>query len=55
MTLTDRVKLLRIGQSFHVKTESERTQVLNIANIVGKRISTRARKRGGFTVTRLPE
>jgi hypothetical protein len=55
MTLTDRVKSLRIGQSFHVKTESERTQVLNTAKILALRIITRARKRGGFTVIRLPD
>lgn len=55
MTLTARIKSLRIGRSFAVKSESERTQVLNIAKILGLRIITRARKRGGFTVTRLPE
>lgn len=57
MTLTDRIKTLRIGQSFAVKTESERVQALNIAKILGLRIATRARdnKHGGFTVTRLPE
>jgi hypothetical protein len=55
MTLTDRIKVLKVGRSFNVKTESERTQALNVANILGRRIITRARKRGGFTVTRLPE
>ena len=55
MTLTDRVKTLRIGKSFCVKTESERTQALNVAKVLGLRIATRERKRGGFTVTRLPE
>lgn len=55
MTLTYCVKRLRIGQSFNIKTESERTQVLNIAAILDLRIATRKRKRGGFTVTRLPE
>ena len=54
MTLTDRIKVLKVGRSFNVKTESERTQALNVANILGRRIITLARKRGGFTVTRLP-
>ncbi len=56
MTLTEKVKALRLGQSFNVKTASERTMVLNIAKILNLRISTRARgKANGFTVTRLPE
>lgn len=56
-SIVRRIKTLRIGQSFAVKTESERVQALNIAKILGLRIATRARdnKRGGFTVTRLPE
>ncbi len=60
MTLTEKVKALRLGESFNVKTGSERTMVLNIAKILNLRISTRARgdktgKANGFTVTRLPE
>lgn len=48
---------LRIGQSFQVATETARQNVLRSAKLLGVRIVTRARngKRGGFTVTRLPE
>ena len=55
MTLIDRIKTLRIGRSFRVTSESERTQVLNAAKVLGRKVTTRASKRGGFTVTRLPE
>jgi hypothetical protein len=55
MTLTDRVKSLRIGQSFVVKTHKERQKVLDDARELLIRVVTRERKRGGFTVTRLPE
>jgi hypothetical protein len=55
VNLIDRIKSLRIGKSFSVVTESERVQVLNAAKALGRRIVTKARKRGGFTVTRLPE
>jgi hypothetical protein len=55
VNLIDRIKSLRIGKSFSVITESERVQALNVAKALGRRIVTKARKRGGFTVTRLPE
>ena len=55
LALADEIKALRIGQSFNILTESQRVQVLNIAKILGLRIVTKARKVGGFTVTRLPE
>ncbi len=55
MNLLDRITKLRIGQSFAVKTEAERQKASQIANHQGKEVHTRKRKRGGFTVTRLPE
>ncbi len=49
-----KLKKLRLGQTFKVKTDLERKSALNIAFVLGITITTRARKRGGFTVTRLP-
>jgi hypothetical protein len=54
MTLIDRVKKLKVGKSFYVDTESERTQALNAAKVLGRRITSRKLVKGGFTVTRLP-
>lgn len=55
MTLIDRIKRLRLGQTFIVQTETERQKATQIALAQGRLVSTRKRKRGGFTVTRLPE
>jgi hypothetical protein len=55
MTLTDRLKNLRIGKTFRVMTDAERQTVLREAKTLGLLIHTRPSKRGGFTVTRLPE
>jgi len=55
MTISDRVKALRIGHSFKVETHEDRQKVLDEARKLLVRIVTRKRKRGGFTVTRLPE
>jgi hypothetical protein len=50
-----KLQKLRLGQTFKVKTDLERKSALNLAFAIGILITTRARKRGGFTVTRLPE
>jgi hypothetical protein len=55
MTLTDRIKALRIGRSFKVDTHEDRQRVLDEARRLLVRVVTRKRKRGGFTVMRLPE
>lgn len=51
----DRLKKLRIGQYFRVKTVAAREAILRDAKTLGINIHTRPSKRGGFTVTRLPE
>jgi hypothetical protein len=55
MDLIERIKKLRLGQTFVVRTDTDRQRATQIAKAQGKLVSTRARKRGGFTVTRLPE
>lgn len=55
MSLIERVRRLRVGQSITVDTESERTQSLNAGKMLRVRITTRKLAKGGFTVTRLPE
>jgi hypothetical protein len=54
MTLVDRIKTLKVGRSIRVPSESERTQALNAAKILGKRVASRKLLKGGFTITRLP-
>jgi hypothetical protein len=53
--LLKRLKQLRIGSTLRIKTKTERETVLRIAKVLGLLIHTRPSKRGGFTVTRLPE
>lgn len=55
MTIPERIKSLRIGRSFKVDTHEDRQKVLDEARKLFVRVVTRKRKRGGFTVTRLPE
>ena len=55
VSLIERVRRLKVGQSITVETESERTQSLNAAKMLRLRITTRKLTKGGFTVTRLPE
>lgn len=55
MTLTDRIKKLRIGKTIFLADKGERITALNIAKILGLRVTTKARKTWGFTMTRLPE
>ena len=53
--VADRVRNLRIGQSFNVTTDRERRDAPVAGQVLGKRLATRYRKTGGYTVTALPE
>jgi len=48
--ICERVRNLRKGQFFHVDTKQERAHALNSARFLGKLITTRSCKEGGFTV-----
>jgi hypothetical protein len=54
--LTNRVKRLKAGKTLFVPSESERQNVLRIAQVLGWTIATRKRKKPkeGFTCTRMP-
>lgn len=55
MNLKNKIQRLRIGKSFRVENGNDRKEALKIASILGIILATRESKRGGFTVTRLPE
>ncbi len=49
--ITERLKSLRPGKEFQVRSATERQYALRAALELGKRVVTRARKSGGFTIT----
>jgi len=48
--ISDKVKILKIGETFEVTTDSERRHALNAARYQGKKISTSRNSNGKFTV-----
>lgn len=56
-TISAKVKKLRIGKSFRVPNDLMRRYALTAARVLNIKLHTSASngKRGGFTVTRLPE
>ena len=52
--IRERVSKLRVGGWFPIETEQDRARALLVARVLGKRVTTRAKKGGGFTVVALP-
>jgi hypothetical protein len=53
VSIVDKVKALKKGESFDVPEDKDRRNALNAARVLGKRITTRRKLDGGFIVALL--